>query len=130
MNRKQFYKYCVIFIIITLTGCESDSESKDNRPSFYLVIENSTTVPFSCKYVEYNENYQYVVGQNKYEHKTVEIAAMSSISFTAYPNFELSEICEVDIGYNGEKKGLVFFYGDVIRKYKILPGLLGSPGSG
>ena len=130
MTINPFYKSFYFILILALTSCGSDSESKETRTSFYLDIENSTTVPFSCKYVEYNENYKFVIGQNKYDYKTIEIAAGSSVSFTAYPNFSSSEICEVDISYNGEMKGLIFFYRDVVRKYKILPGLLGSPGSG
>ena len=122
--------FFVILSLISFLGCSSKEDDADNRASFNIAIINNSGSVFDCKYIEYNSEYYYQIGQLKYSDKTVKIYPGEVKELAAYPTYKDSGSCEVILMLNDRSKGIIFFRGDGIRVYKIKPGLLGASGPG
>ena len=123
-------KTLIALLLLILCSCGSEKESSDNRNAFEITIENASRSDFICDYIKYNENYQYIVNQDKYEVENKNIPAGATLKLIAYTREKNSDICEIILILGEQKKGIIFFKNDSNRYYKILPGYLGAAGTG
>ncbi len=117
---------CLVVLVSSLagsTGCSDGSDEADDRSAFVVTITNDRSTAVGARYIEYNPEYVYQVGGQKYPEKTISIGAGSQRTITAYPR-ESGGNCTVFIILSpGTESAFIFFPTDLVKQITV-------PGSG